>query len=70
MRRMLYEVTEHHRRPRSRGGSNDQRNISIVTAVQHRAWHALFGNLEPEQIADRINNIWLDPDYRISVEKR
>jgi len=67
---MLYEVTHHHRRPRSRGGSNDQRNVSLVTDTQHRAWHTLFGNLEPEQIADRINNIWLDPDYRLSVEKR
>jgi hypothetical protein len=67
---MLYEVTEHHRRPRSRGGTNDQSNISLVTDTQHRAWHTLFGNLEPEQVVERINNIWLDPSYRISLTKQ
>ena len=54
---------KHHRRPRSRGGKNDARNISIVPVHQHRAYHTLFANLLPREVALILNNTWIDPDY-------
>ena len=62
---------KHHRKPKSRGGGNSQRNISIVPIVQHQAWHTLFANQSAEEIAEAINRHWLDPDYKmVAVRKR
>ena len=55
----------HHRRPRSKGGSNDERNISIVEQNQHRAYHCLFQNMLPEEVAKVLTKVWVDPDYII-----
>ena len=38
------KITEHHRRPKSRGGKRVKGNISRVTRAQHEAWHTLFDN--------------------------
>lgn len=57
------ERDKHHRRPRSIGGTNDTRNISIVPRNKHESWHLLFANCTPAQIAEIINEFWLDPDY-------
>lgn len=53
----------HHRKPKSLGGKDDDRNISFVPVKQHRAWHTLFRNESPQEIARRINLAWLDPDF-------
>lgn len=53
----------HHRRPRSQGGTDTQRNLSIIPAHKHQAWHLLFDNKSPYEIAAIINAIYLDPDY-------
>lgn len=67
---MPKRTTKHHRRCRSNGGTNDDGNISKVTPKEHEAWHTLFGNLEPEAIARRINAIWLDPDWEMVALRR
>jgi hypothetical protein len=61
--------SRHHRKPRSLGGGNDLRNTVIVSQEQHNAWHRLFQNWEPEDIAEVINDMWLDPDYRMEVRR-
>ena len=62
---------KHHRRPRSRGGRNNARNISYIPRDAHEHWHSLFKNWMPEQIAERINDWFLDPDYvMVAVRKK
>ena len=59
----------HHRKPVSRGGKTIPENLSVVPVVKHRAWHTLFGNMNPMEIADEINKYWLDPSYEFIVRK-
>ena len=54
----------HHRRPRSLGGDNSERNLIELPRSRHCAWHTLFQNWTPERIADEINNRYLDPDVK------
>lgn len=61
---------KHHRKPRSLGGDNSPANISVVDRDKHNAWHLLFKNHPPERIALIINNVWLDPNYIITVWKK
>jgi hypothetical protein len=60
----------HHRKPRSLGGTNANRNMAHVPSVKHEAWHLLFSNYNPYQIAMIINNTWLDSDYELVVVKK
>jgi len=61
----------HHRRSRFLGGDNSEENISIVTDVKHRAWHILFsGERTIDSIADELNDVWIDPRYKLVVERR
>lgn len=60
----------HHRRPKSLGGGASIRNISIVPPRYHRAWHLLFSNDSPQEIARKITEIWIDPDYYIVAVPR
>lgn len=46
---------EHHRRPRSIGGTDASANISNVDPDKHKAWHTLYGNMNAFQIRDSIN---------------
>lgn len=57
--------SRHHRIPTSRGGPNDDWNISIVTKVQHQSWHNIFDNLDPTAIAEIISQRWIDPRYKL-----
>lgn len=34
----------HHMTPRSRGGSNDTRNLLLIYGDSHVWWHKVFGN--------------------------
>lgn len=68
----MKKLTVHHRKPRSHGGSNESRNKSLVTYKKHEAFHYLFMTkdskcMTPFQIADELNNTWIDPDYKIIV---
>ncbi len=60
-------VVTHHRKPRSNGGTDEERNLSIVLRRKHVAWHMLFGNGSPQEIAAEINKVWLDPDFKFVV---
>ena len=54
----------HHRKPRSRGG-NGGGNVVRVDARRHYFWHALFGNMNGDEIAQDINQFWLDPSFKV-----
>jgi len=58
-------LTRHHRRTRSKRGIDYDSNISIVPSNKHEAWHLLFSNKEPHEIAKIINEVWLDKDYHM-----
>lgn len=62
--------TNHHRKPVSLGGSSHKSNISRVTLQKHQCFHLLFANMTPEQIADELNRIWIDPAYRMVAVNR
>lgn len=49
------KLTEHHRRPRSLGGTKIQGNMSFIPMYVHKAWHIIVGNMNPEQICNLIN---------------
>ncbi|MDE2098529.1 MAG: hypothetical protein KGL39_14845 [Patescibacteria group bacterium] len=67
---MKQHTTRHHRKPQSKNGSNEPRNLSFVGENAHRAWHYLFQNFDPPTIAAIINRTWLDPDYVFVVKRR
>lgn len=67
MKRLPKNKSRHHRVCASRGGSNLPENISIVTKKKHQAWHTLFTNMTPHEIATEISNIWIDPRYKMEV---
>jgi hypothetical protein len=53
----------HHRLPTSRKGKSTPENISIVSKRLHQAYHQLFQNKSPEEIARDLTSTWIDPDY-------
>jgi hypothetical protein len=63
-------MTVHHRKPSSIGGSDHPRNLSRLLLKFHRAWHILFKNFRPEEIARLINLYYLDPDYEFVVRRK
>lgn len=64
-------VSLHHRKPRSIGGTEEERNKIKLPIKLHRAWHVLFQNWTAERIAQEISEQYLDPDYvMIAVKKQ
>ena len=61
---------KHHRRCRSNGGTNSETNISVVDSKQHSSWHNLFQAMDAYQIAQIINNVWLQPEFYFEVKRR
>ena len=61
---------KHHRMPKSLGGSDEDSNISSVTIVKHQAYHLLFSNGTPYDIASILNNIWIPSNYELIVRRR
>jgi len=59
----------HHRKCRSRGGSNLIHNISIVRDYLHKAYHLLFKNMQPDGIARKLNETWIDKDWILIAKK-
>ena len=64
------KVSRHHRKCKSHGGSNCARNISIVPFHKHRAYHLLFQNMHVRDIAEYLNQVWIDPDFKLIVVRR
>ena len=67
---MKEQRSNHHRKMKCHGGKTTDRNISNVSVKQHQAWHTLFGNRCPEDIAHLINAVWIDPDYQLVCVNR
>ena len=63
-------LSRHHRKPRSLGGGNEDRNLSTVDVKKHQAWHTLLANYTPEKICEEINKYWIDPDYEVLCRKK
>lgn len=70
-------IDRHHRRPKSRGGGSENSNISLVPRYKHVAFHQLFNTESPEEIAltlqkilDTLNEVWIDPAYKLIAVKR
>lgn len=61
--------SRHHKKPRSLGGSDNQKNISIVPQKQHEAWHILFSNLPGDEVIKQINENWIDPHFKVVSEQ-
>jgi chloramphenicol 3-O-phosphotransferase len=65
---------KHHRRPKWWRGSNAKWNIATVDERKHAAFHYLFqvdGHpMTVEEIVDDLNNLWLDPTYKLTIERR
>lgn len=58
----------HHRLPRSRGGQSTPENLSIVPKEYHEAYNLLFGgNPTAQEVCKVLNEIWIDPAYRLIV---
>ena len=62
--------SHHHRLCKSNGGSDELQNISMVTAIQHQAFHTLFQNYPPEKIANILNETWIEIGVKFVVRKR
>jgi hypothetical protein len=54
---------KHHRLPRSKGGRNNPENTSVVPINEHRAYHQLFRNHLPKEVASILTEKWIDPAY-------
>jgi hypothetical protein len=65
----LNQITRHHRKPKSKGGGNHSENISRIKMKHHIAWHVLVGDKDPEEIAELINEFYLDPEYKFVVKR-
>ena len=63
-------LSKHHRKPKTKGGNSKPRNISHVPEWQHIAFHQLFGNKQPHEIAEILTRTWIDPDYIIIARRR
>lgn len=57
----------HHRLPRSQGGTNSYPKDNCVRVPQalHRAWHLLFRNWLPPDIAKELNKTWISKRWRM-----
>ena len=71
---VLHQV--HHRHPRSRrrsyrGNINEDRNLAVVPANKHAAWHMITnGNGLPKEWVRELNENYMPPDwYLIAVPR-
>ncbi len=63
-------MDKHHRLPRSKGGNGTADNISVVPIHEHRAWHRLFGNKTPQEIARIISDVWIESKFYMIIVSR
>ena len=62
-------LTKHHRKPKTNGGTNAERNIVYLRDDLHKAYHLLFGTLPPHQVCKILNEL-IDPDFRLTCQQR
>lgn len=66
---------KHHRHPKSRqdsyeGNINEPSNISMVRPSDHVHFHALFGNMLPNELAAMLNDVWISRKYYLVAVPR
>lgn len=61
------QKTVHHRKPRSKGGTDHPENISQVKRKFHEAYHLLFADKSPQQVATILTDIWIDPAWELTA---
>jgi hypothetical protein len=66
----MKKQTLHHRKPRSLGGRRTRNNLILLPEDKHLAWHVLFVNYPPDQIAAEINAKYIDPDFEFIVRRK
>ena len=64
-----HKMSRHHRRCRSHGVGK-KGNVITVRDDLHRAYHLLFANKYPWQVAEILNKTWIDTDYQLVCVKR
>jgi hypothetical protein len=66
------EKTIHHRLPISRGGSDTfpRGNTIEVCRSKHQAWHTLFDSWPLERVVVELNNVYIDPRFRLVIQRR
>lgn len=57
-----FVTQEHHRRPRSIGGTSNPANISYANEQLHRHWHTIVGNMNAYQICNLFNKLKYKPE--------
>ena len=74
MAKKKYQRDVHHRRPFCESHDDSPENRSLVRVSHHRAYHHLFGTntgtMTPEQIANYLNSVWIDPNKLMIVVPR
>jgi len=65
-----HQLTRHHRRQKCHKGTDDPSNISIVPRYLHEAYHTLFKNMNTNQIANELNEVWIDPSFELVARKK
>lgn len=66
------QYTRHHRCCRKNGGTDDYPpdNVVMLPRHIHEAWHTIFGSRTPEQIAEYMNEWFIQSDYTmIAIHK-
>jgi len=66
-KKIMRQLTKHHRKCRANGGTDDNGNIAMVTDRKHKAWHILFGTKGTGKIVWELNNIWMDPAFKLVI---
>lgn len=61
----IVTTSRHHRRPKSLFGSSEPPNTIRVPHKKHEAYHLLFGNKHPTEIALLLTETWIDPAYKM-----
>jgi len=64
------KFTKHHRKPKSLGGTGEPRNVVWLPNKKHEAFHLLFSNKTPQEIADEMTRFYLDPDFVMVAMRR
>jgi len=72
-RKRRYSRTDkHHRKGQRYGGTNSYPpgNLVTVPIKEHEAFHTLFKDPTPTNIAEQLNETWLDPEWMmIPIQK-
>lgn len=63
-------LSVHHRKPLTLGGADEEPNRIYIPRHEHQGWHMLFENLDVQDIADKINSRFLDPEFEFVVQRR